>query len=96
MTTLHLIRDSALSNNSINLCLTNLSATDVIVLIDDGCYNINNAFIDEAQKIIPLKQCYAIDEHINARALQVKTAIVINYENLLELIFNHHNVITWQ
>ncbi|GHE83179.1 sulfurtransferase complex subunit TusB [Thalassotalea profundi] len=96
MTTLHLIRDSALSNNSINLCLTNLSATDVIVLIDDGCYNINSAFISDAQKIIPLKQCYAIEEHINARGLQVNTAIVINYEYLLELIFNHQNVITWQ
>ena len=96
MTTLHLIRDSVLSNNTITLALRNLAPNDVIVLIDDGCYNLNSAFISDAQKIIPLNQCYAIEEHVNARGLQVNTAIVINYEYLLELIFNHQNVITWQ
>lgn len=96
MTTLHLIRDSALSNNTITLALTNLSANDVVVLLDDGCYNINQAFIKEVQHIVPFAQCFAVEQHVIARSLPLSTLTLITYKQLLESIFNHQNVITWQ
>lgn len=96
MTTLHLIRDSALSNNTITLALANLAADDVVVLLDDGCYNINQAFIKEVQNIVPLTQCFAVEQHVKARSLPLSTLTLITYKQLLDSIFNHQNVITWQ
>ncbi|XQW86812.1 sulfurtransferase complex subunit TusB [Thalassotalea piscium] len=96
MTTLHLIRDSALSNNTVKLSLTNLAIDDVLVLLDDGCYNVNLSFMDDVHKVLPDTQCYAITPHLRARDLSSETINTLSYKELLELIMNHNNVITWQ
>ncbi|GAA5144022.1 sulfurtransferase complex subunit TusB [Thalassotalea piscium] len=96
MTTLHLIRDSVLINNTITLALTNLAPDDVIVLLDDGCYNVNQDFIKEIQIKVPYTQCFAIEPHMRARSLPTTNLNLISYSDLLDLLFNHNNVITWQ
>ncbi|MGB1198441.1 MAG: sulfurtransferase complex subunit TusB [Thalassotalea sp.] len=96
MTTLHLIRDNTLINNSVHLALTNIAPDDIVVLIDDGCYNVEQVLMSSIQAVLPITQCYAIKSHLCARALPTDNITLINYEQLVDLIFIHNNVITWQ
>lgn len=42
MTTLHIVRQSAFNSNDFAQCLQILGNNDVIVFIDDGCYNLHH------------------------------------------------------
>jgi len=42
MTTLHIVRQSAFNTNDFAQCLQILGNNDVIVFIDDGCYNLHH------------------------------------------------------
>ncbi len=46
MSTLHLVRKSAFTTNDFAQCLSVLDHQDAIVLMDDGCYNLNHSLMD--------------------------------------------------
>lgn len=97
MPTLHLVRQSGFTSDDFAQCLQTLSNEDVIVFLDDGCYNIKHALMNRigANKNIKLK---IIDQHASARGIHVVSNACekITMENLVELTLTNDRVITWQ
>lgn len=97
MTTLHIVRQSAFNTNDFSQCLQVLGKKDVIVFIDDGCYNLQHNLINsiDGTKNIQLK---VIKQHANARAIIINEEIFtkITMTELVSLTFENDRVITWQ
>lgn len=97
MAMLHIIRSSGFTSNALTQCLHMAQPQDSIVLMDDGCYNMQHPLLTEAL----LKQTeitvYFIALHASARA-QIsnnESFIPSTIEHVLELLFTHDNSITW-
>jgi len=97
MATLHIVRQSAFNTNDFAQCLQVLRKNDVIVLIDDGCYNLHHPLISTIndKDTIQLK---IIDKHATARAITIDNDLCkcISMNNLVELTLTTNRVITWQ
>lgn len=97
MTTLHLVRQSAYNSNDFAQCLHVLGNNDVIVFIDDGCYNLTHNLLNsiDSNKNIQLK---VITQHAKARAIIINEALFtkITMTDLVSLTFENNRVITWQ
>ncbi|MBU2926476.1 sulfurtransferase complex subunit TusB [Colwellia sp. 4_MG-2023] len=109
MTTLHIVRQSAFNTNDYAQCLQVLGDNDVIVFIDDGCYNLHhhltNNLIDNLNNNLSKSNVSAINiklkviaQHANARAIKINEAVVSKIEmtDLVSLTFENDRVITWQ
>lgn len=98
MTTLHIVRQSAFSSNDLAQCISVLEPQDTIVLIDDGCYNLNHELMSHLiNKLDSAMQITVIGEHAKARAITPSNTIKsIEMTNVVELTFLHQKVITWQ
>lgn len=93
--TLHLLRQSPFIKNDIELCRTNLSPEDAIVLIDDGCYTLHHQIMKDLQ--LACNNIYIIEQHAIARGFNLKVDIQgINITQLNKLIFEYDNSVTWQ
>ncbi|WP_159819953.1 sulfurtransferase complex subunit TusB [Colwellia sp. 20A7] len=95
MTTLHIVRQSAFTTNDYSQCLQVLGDNDVIVFIDDGCYNLhhhltdnlidnlidnsNNNLTDNIENPINIK-LNVIAQHANARAIKINEAVFTQIE----------------
>jgi len=97
MTTLHIVRQSAFNTNDYAQCLQVLSDNDVIVFIDDGCYNLHHHLTNSINSKISIK-LKVIGQHANARAIKINEAIFTKIEmtDLVSLTFENDRVITWQ
>lgn len=97
MSTLHIVRQSAFSTNDFFQCVQVLGNEDVIIFIDDGCYNLQHNLINDidGNKNITLK---VIEQHANARAIIINENIFTkaNMTDLVSLTFENERVITWQ
>ena len=96
MPTLHIVRQSAYQSDDFAQCVNVLRSNDIIVFIDDGCYNIHHpllATIDTTAKI----ELNIIKEHAQARAITINDTInIIEISKLVELTFTAGRTITWQ
>ncbi len=97
MATLHIVRKSAFTTNDFSQCVDFLAKNDELVLVDDGCYNLNhpslikllNSEINTALKVV--------QKHAQARGINVyEKATAIDMKALVELTFSLDRVITWQ
>ena len=96
MSTLHIVRSSGFNTNALTQCLSLVSNADSILLMDDGCYNINHPLLIELLGNRPEVSVSIIDNHAEARAQTANKLIsTITLADMLELIFNHNNSITW-
>jgi len=97
MATLHIVRQSAFNTDDFSQCLQVLGNNDVIVFIDDGCYNLQHNLIQsiDSNKNIQLN---VIEQHAKARAIAVNEEALtkITMNNLVSLTFENDRVITWQ
>jgi len=95
MTTLHLVRQSAYTTTDFAQCIQIAGNTDVVVFIDDGCYNLTHPLLAQISEHIPL---YVIDKHLTARALKTPNdhITVLSMTELVSLTFTLDKVITWQ
>jgi len=97
MPTLHIVRQSAFNSDDFAQCLQVLRNNDVIVFIDDGCYNLHHKLINtiDSEADVKLK---VVGKHALARAITIDEALytVINMNNLVELTLTTNRVITWQ
>jgi len=102
MATLHIVRQSAFNTSDFSQCLHVLGNEDVIVFIDDGCYNLQHSSINNidgntlfSNKSIQLK---VIAQHAKARAVAINEATIdkITMDDLVSLTFENDRVITWQ
>jgi len=97
MPTLHIVRQSAFNSDELAQCLQVLRNNDVIVFIDDGCYNVHHKLMNtiDSEAGIQLK---VMGKHAQARAIKVNKALytVIDMNNLVELTLTTSRVITWQ
>ena len=96
MTTLHLLRTSGFSSSDLIECLDTLSKFDDLVLIDDGCYNVNHEAISQAKQTLntPIK---FIKLHADARGMTFNSSyMAIEMSDLVDLAFHHDNSVTWQ
>jgi tRNA 2-thiouridine synthesizing protein B len=97
MTILHLVRRSAFETHDFAQCIANIATGDVIVLIDDGCYNLQHALLSQAQAKLSVDGLCALQEHAKARALVIKQGVkAIDMQALLGLTFSLDTVMTWQ
>ncbi|TPH12775.1 sulfurtransferase complex subunit TusB [Litorilituus lipolyticus] len=97
MTTLHLVRQSAFNSQELFQCSQIILPADILVLIDDGCYNLNHTLLTNIKNIISVKNIKVIQHHVSARGLNVPEFIeVISMNELVNLTFDTENVITWQ
>ena len=95
MSILHIVRTSAFTCGQLKQCLDTFLETDSIILMDDGCYNINHSLtqnLDENVKI------YCITEHLTARGIEnsPNNIQLISLKDFLTLTFKHKSSITWQ
>lgn len=97
MTMLHIIRSSGFTSNSLKQCLDMTFSTDSILLIDDGCYNLNHPLLREFLTKQPDFKVYIIEAHASARAQNIdsNSFITLAMAEMLELVFQHSNSITW-
>lgn len=97
MALLHLVRQSAFNSSDLAQCLMLATPKDTIVLLDDGCYNVSHPLIKKVLNDIPEITIEIIQNHAQARAIEITEPIkAIAMENLVELTFTHEKVITWQ
>ncbi len=97
MTTLHIIRQSAYTTTDFEQCIQSLCMNDIIVFIDDGCYNLQHnliSTIDNNKKI----QLNVMKKHALARGIIIDESIInpIEMTALVALTFSNDRVITWQ
>ncbi len=97
MPTLHIVRQSAFNSDDFAQCLQVLRNNDVIVFMDDGCYNLHHKLISTIDSKADVK-LNVIEKHAQARAVTIDEALftVINMNNLVELTLTTSRVITWQ
>ena len=97
MAMLHIIRSSAFNSNTLTQCLSMYLSGDSILLMDDGCYNLNHSLLLEAQARQSSITVYFISLHASARAQKNPndTFNAITLNEVLALIFQHDNSITW-
>lgn len=97
MPTLHIVRQSAFNSDDFAQCLQVLRNNDVIVFIDDGCYNLHHKLINTIDNKACI-QLNVIDKHAQARAITIDEALyaVINMNDLVNLTLTTDRVITWQ
>ena len=102
MSTLHIVRQSAFMTNDLAQCLSIISGQDALVLIDDGCYNLEHSLLQPLLKTSITQPNNAISinvikHHAQARALKaIETVSLIEMAELVALTFTHQRVITWQ
>ena len=97
MPTLHIVRQSAFNSDDFAQCLQVLRHNDVIVLIDDGCYNVHHPLISTIDSAANI-QLNVIVQHAQARGITINEALytAIHMNNLVELTLTTSRVITWQ
>lgn len=105
MSTLHLIRQSAFNTSDLSQCLSVLSDKDALVLIDDGCYNLNHLLLKPllqqvAHPTIQTGNSLSVNvvaSHVKARAIQFPDGVtLLEMSDVVDLTFAHNKVITWQ
>jgi tRNA 2-thiouridine synthesizing protein B len=95
MATLHLLRRSGFSDNNLLQCVQTLTSDDAVILLDDGCYNIQHPLLNDL--ILSHQKLFIINEHLTARGLTNIEAIkAISMNNLIHLTFSYNTVMTWQ
>ena len=97
MPTLHIVRQSAFNSDDFAQCLQVLRHNDVIVLIDDGCYNVHHPLISTIDSAANI-QLNVIVQHAQARGITINKTLytAIHMNNLVELTLTTNRVITWQ
>lgn len=97
MPILHIVRQSAFNSDDFTQCLQVLRNNDVIVFIDDGCYNLHHPLINTIGSEANI-QLSVIDKHAKARGITIDESLytIINMNNLVELTLTTNRVITWQ
>jgi tRNA 2-thiouridine synthesizing protein B len=98
MSMLHLVRTSAFQTNDFEQCLNVIQGSDTIVLLDDGCYNLNHDLWQQALNKIALSACYIIEAHAQARAITIdkNTINTLSLDALMTLICETEKSVTWQ
>lgn len=97
MASIHLIRNSAYSDANVLTALSLLNANDLVVLIDDGVYNVSHPSIQQLLANNTSIEVYVIEHHIQARGIVTPYNIEqITMANLVALIDQSTQVITWQ
>ena len=97
MPTLHIVRQSAFNSDDFSQCLHVIRNNDVIVFIDDGCYNLHHKLINTIDNEAGI-QLNVMDKHAQARAITIDEALytAINMNDLVNLTLTTDRVITWQ
>jgi len=98
MSMLHLVRTSAFQTSDFEQCLNVIQTSDTIVLLDDGCYNLNHNLWQQALSKIALPALYVIEAHAQARAVIIdKNKInTLSLDALMTLICETEQSVTWQ
>ncbi|WP_085297412.1 sulfurtransferase complex subunit TusB [Cognaticolwellia mytili] len=97
MAMLHIIRNSGFSSSALMQCLSMNLPQDSILLMDDGCYNLNHPLLLAALVKQPALKVYFISLHASARAQKTSNTSFVSstLDDVLELLFSHDNSITW-
>ncbi|UUO22276.1 sulfurtransferase complex subunit TusB [Colwellia sp. M166] len=97
MAMLHIIRNSGFTNNTLSQCLNMSLPQDAILLMDDGCYNLQHPLLLEALTKQAEITVYYVSLHASARAQNSEQALftAISFDDVLKLIFTFDNSITW-
>lgn len=95
---LHLVRTSAFQSNDFEQCLNVVQPSDTIVLLDDGCYNLNHVLWQQALSKVALTALYIIEAHAQARAINIDNDSVslLSLDALMTLICETEKSVTWQ
>jgi len=98
MSILHLQRTSAFDKNDFAQCVLSINSEDALILIDDGCYNVNHIEFIRLKAESPMIKVFHIDEHAQARAVNIdeSQSVPITMSQLVELTFKYDSTITWQ
>lgn len=97
MAMLHIVRDSGFTSNALAQCLNMSLPQDAILLMDDGCYNLQHPLLLAALTKQPDISIYFVSLHANARAQGSEQTLftAITFDDVLKLIFTFDNSITW-
>ena len=97
MTTLHLVRCSAFKSHTINNCLSVLGGEDMVILLDDGVYNLQHPVLQQFQTVIPDSNLLVIQQHALARGVKLMSEHqAIELSELIKLSLETAQSITWQ
>ena len=96
MSILHLVRRSAFETNDFQQCIKNLLKDDALLLIDDGCYNVNHSLMNEVRQILPYDSIHLMKDHAIARAVDTKDIKNIDMKQVISMTFSFDSVVTWQ
>lgn len=97
MTTLHVIAHSPFGDNRLPSCLRLLGADDAVLLTGDAVYALREGTephqLLQAAKLTD--RLYALDEDLQARAIESTLAEAVGYPGFVELSLKYHKVNSW-
>jgi len=89
---IHIIRTTAVDR--LNQMVSLLSDGDTVVFIDDSCYALPNQIETALKKNVAI---FALENHLSARNInQHKDIEVIKMDDLVSLLADNNNSMTWQ
>lgn len=97
MPTLHVVRQSAFNTDDFAQCVKVLRNDDIIVFIDDGCYNLHHQLVTNIDSNANI-HLNVIESHALARGISIDNSLYngIDMKALVELTLTTNRVITWQ
>ncbi|TKB44825.1 sulfurtransferase complex subunit TusB [Thalassotalea mangrovi] len=95
MANLHLLRSSGFTHMKLQQCQTALLEDDLVLLIDDGVYNLKHPIVEQ---LASKHQVYALTDHVSARGIvaPLPNVTLCDYEQFVSLTLAADKVITWQ
>lgn len=98
MNILHIQRSSAFFKTDFQQCIASFKPNDALVLMDDGCYNVNHPLFTAFKTLHPSAKVFYIQTHANARAINFTShkTYAITTAQLVALTFKFDSIITWQ
>jgi len=89
---IHIIRTTAVDR--LNQMISLLSAGDTVVFMDDSCYALPNQIETLLTENVSI---FALENHLSARNInQHKGIEVIKMDDLVSLLTDNNNSMTWQ
>lgn len=89
---IHIIRTTAA--DCLNQMVSLLSDNDTVIFMDDSCYALPNQIETVLKKNVSI---FALENHLSARNInQHKNIEVIKMADLVSLLADNNNSMTWQ
>ena len=92
--TLHIVSQSPFQNSALDSCLGLAAVNDVIVLINDGVYALQQP-VQALTQAMERNSVFALQDDLLARGLAFPANVAIDYPQFVALTCKHNPIQSW-